>query len=89
MTVPAMGVSEGVPINAIVKTSMAASVLALFTKSPAEPTLDGSDEMSAIKTPVSSKVDQPEWIDGADINTVCAVKPIRIATMGHTIDSTH
>ena len=33
-----------------VNISIAASVLALFARSPAEPTLEGSDKMSAIKT---------------------------------------
>ena len=55
------------------------SLRSLFTRSPAEPTLDGSDEMYAIKTSVSNEV---EWLDRADANTACAVKPIPIAHHG-------
>ena len=66
MMVPSVGVSKGVPINAIVEISIAASVSALFTRSPAEPTLEGSDEMFAIETSVSSEVDWLEWLNGAD-----------------------
>ena len=89
MTVPSIGALEGVPIDAIVETSIAASVLALFTRSPAEPTLNRSNKMSAIKTSVSSEVDQLEWLNGADANMACVVKSIPIAAMGHTIDLTH
>ena len=58
-------------LNIVVETSMAALVSALFARSPAEPILNGSDEMSAVETSVSSKVDQLEWLDGADANTAC------------------
>ena len=74
MTVPSVGVSEEVPINTVVKTSIAASVSALFARSPAEPTLDGSDEMSAIETSVSSEVDWLEWLNRADANAAWMVK---------------
>ena len=53
------------------------------------PTLDGSDDTSAVETSVSSKADQLESIDRADANTACAVKPIPIAIMGCMIDSMH
>ena len=89
MTVSYVGVSEGVPVNAVVETSIAASVSALFARSPAEPTLDGSDKISTIETSVSSKVDQLEQLNRADANMACAVKPTPIATMGHIIDLMH
>ena len=89
MTVFSMGDSEGVSIDAVVKTSIAASVSALCARSLAEPTLNGSNDISAIETSVSSEVDQLEQINGSDTNTACAVKPTPIATMGHMIDSMH
>ena len=58
MTVSSVGVSEGVLINAAVETSIAALVSALFTRSLADPMLDGSDDTSAVKTSISSEADQ-------------------------------
>ena len=60
MTVPYERVSEAMSIDAVVETSMAASVPIRFAKSLAEPTLDGNDEISAVETSVSSDVEQLE-----------------------------
>ena len=57
MTVPSVGASEGVPIDAVIETSIAASMLVLFARSPVEPTLKGSNEMSAMETSVSNEVE--------------------------------
>ena len=81
-----MGASEGASVDAIIKTSIAASMPALLARSPAEPMLHGSDEISAVETSVSNEV---EWLDGANAITACAVKPIPMAIMGCTMDSTH
>ena len=85
MIVPSEGVSEAASINAIVEMSMAASVPALFARSVAEPTLDGSNEMSAVEMSVSSDVEQLEWPKGTENITVWAVKPILIAIKGRMV----
>ena len=84
-----MGASERVSVDAIIETSIAASMLVLFARSPTEPMLDGSDDISAIETSVSNEVELLEWLDGADTIIACAVKLMPMATMGHTMDSTH
>ena len=89
MTVPSVRTSEGVPIDAVIETSIAALVSVLFARSPAEPTLDGSNEMSAIETSVSNEVEQLEQLDRADANTACVVKLIPTTIMRHTMDLTH
>ena len=61
---------------------MAASVPILFARSPAELTLDGNDEMSAVDTSVSSNVEWLERPEGAEAITVWMVKPIPIAVRG-------
>ena len=88
-TVPSVGASEWAFIDAIIRTSIAASLPVLFARSPAEPMLYGSDEMSAIETSVSNEVEQLEQLDRANAIMACAVKPIPIATMGCTMGSTH
>ena len=89
MTVPSERVLEAISIDAVVETSMAASVPTLFAKSLAEPTLDGNDEMSAVEMSVSSDIEQLEWPEGVEAITAWAVKPIPIAVRGHMRDSTH
>ena len=89
MTLPSERVSEAASIDAIVEMSMAASVPILLASSPAEPTLDGNDEMSAVETSVSSNVEWLEQPEGVEAITAWAVKPIPIAVRGHTRDSTH
>ena len=86
---PPWGVSEIASVNAIVETSMAASTPVLFARSLVESTLDGSDEMSAVKMSISSEVERLEQPEGTDAITVCAVKLIPMATMGCTRDSMH
>ena len=87
--VPSEGVSEAASIDAIVETSMAASVPAQFARSLAEPTLDGSDEMSAVEMSVSSDIEQLERPEGTDAIMAWVVKPIPIAIKGRMRDSTH
>ena len=66
MIVPSEGVSEAASIVAVVETSMAASVPSLFARSPADPTLDGNDKMSAVETSVLSDVEQLERPEGTE-----------------------
>ena len=89
MTVPSEGVSEAASIKAIVEMSMATSIPALFARLPAESTLDGSEEMSAVETSVSSEVEQLEWPEGTDTIMAWVVKPMPIATKGCMRDLMH
>ena len=64
-------------------------VSALLARFLADPTLDRSDDTSAVETSVSREADQLEQINGADANTACVVKVIPIVMMGCMIDLTH
>ena len=79
----------GYPLNLIIETSMSAPWSTFLARSPADPMLDGNDDMSASKTLVSREALLLDQIDATDANTEWAEKVMPIAIMEHMIDLTH
>ena len=75
----------GVSVDTTVKISISASASTFLTKSPADTTLDSSDDILIIKT-VSKEVDQLEQVKGVDANTACAMNAMPMAIIGCIID---
>ena len=69
--------------------SPSASSSTFLARSPADPTLNSSDDTSAIEMSASKEVDLLDQVEATDANTAWADNAMPMAIMGHIMDSMH
>ena len=76
----------GVSVDATIEVSISASSSTFLARSPADPTLDGSDDTSATETLVSREVLLLDQVNTTGAKAEWAENAMPIATMGHIMD---